>query len=340
MITSTKDAILRIKPALVLQKLGEIKVPDTEIMTNVFKNKPTINDSSVAKSVTAETLRAIPYVGKTNPGVRLQGKVITTEAITVPPMKAQMTVTAADIEASRELQGMEFQAWLREKLVTVRATVSANMEWYARHFLATGSCAYPYWVDETMQAITYALGTMTTVSGPPSVLFDAATATLTDVILHLDLMRKTGQDVAARGHFNEPSKIITYARSAVWNAIYDILDGKQTTNVVSGRRDGDDLYVGPYKVRKFDAEWINPTDQLADNAITAKHMRMIDTGFTAPHTMASLRLDNLNATGGQKFVYVGVIPDPHGNFVDIDVQWRPCGLFIPEAMVDSDAVIS
>lgn len=338
---STADAVKRIRPELILQTLGTIKVPESEIMGTVFTNRRNVDGNEVVKSTVQQAIRAIPYVGKKNPGVQLGGKTITNDAITAPPMKAQDTIQASDIEKSRTLRGIEFQAWLADRLGFIRQTIASNMEWYARHFLTTGSCTWPFLVDDTFLTLEYSLGTLTAADGAPAVLFDAASAQLTHVVKHLDHLYEKGRAVPYRNHFADKSRIITYARTDVWNAVYDLLNGRQTNDVVgSGRINQTDLDVGGWLIRKDDLPYLSPVDQSTAYAIPAKKMRMIDIGASAPHTMVNLRLDNLNATGGQKFVYVGVIPDPHGNFVDIDVHFRPVGLFIPEACVDSLAVIS
>lgn len=336
------DSARILKPKLLLQILGGVKKPETEVMDTVFKRRKNADGDKVSRTITTRTVRAVPFVAANNAGVPLYGRTDTADGITVPPMKCHHRIMAADFEKMKNLRGVELRAALTEEMKYVKETIAWNMEWYARHFLATGNCDYPYLLEDNAIAdsIVYSLGTMTVVAGPPSVLFDAATATLTDVILHLDLMLQTGKDVANRNHFQDASKTITYARTNVWNAIYDIMDGKQTNNVVTGRREGDVLYVGPYKVKKFDADLVSPVDQSAGVGIPAKKMRMIDLGQSAPHTMAHLEIANTKAQGGQKYVMILPIEDIGGEYIDILVRHRPVGMPIPEAIVDSDAVIS
>ena len=297
--TSTSDAITRIKPKLVIQTLGSIVTPETEVMTNVFRKKRAMDGDQVAREINQRAIKSIPYTGQQNPGVTIGGAASTTDAITVPPMKCHHIIQAKDIKKAKNLKDIEFKAWLREELQFVRDTITANMEWYARHFLATGNCDYPFLVDDDFQAIVYSLGTMSAASGAPSVLFSDSSATLSGVIQHLDHMFDQGKAVAYRNHFQDKSKVITYARTAVWNAIYDILDGKQSNNVVTGRRlTEDDMLVGPWTIRKFDADYIDPSDQSTAYGIPAKKMRMVDTGISAPHTMAALEIENTKHKAG------------------------------------------
>lgn len=335
------DAAKRLKPELILQVLGGVKAPETEMLQNVFKKKKNVNGSTVSREIVTRTIKAIPFVGQKNPGVILNGKTILAEGITTPPMKAHARIEASDFMKAKELRDKDYRAWLADELAYVKDTIAWNREWFARHFLTTGNCDYAFLVDGLFQALTYSLGTMTAVAGAPGTLFDAATARLTDVIKHLDLMYKTGQDVPNRNHFQNKDAVITYARTNVWNAIFDIIDGKLSSSSVPGRRlNQDDLEVGSWIVRKFDARTVDPETQAEGFAIPVKRMRMIDTGQASPHTMANLEIENLKATGGQKHVFILPLIDPGGEYVDIMVQHRPVGMFIPEAMVDSLAVIS
>lgn len=337
------DSAKILKPKLLLQLLGGIKKPETEVIDTVFKIKKNVDGDKVSRRLTTRSIRAIPFVGQNRPGVPLYGKTIADDGITTPPMKCHHRILAADFAKLKNLAGQELRAALTEEMQYVKDTVAWNREWFARHFLSTGNCDYEFLQDDgTYQAVVYSLGTMTAVAAAPAVLFDAAGATLTDVITHLDLMLKTGQDVANRNHFQDPNKTITYARTTVWNAIYDLLDGKQTNNVVTGRRleDGLTLQVGPYKVKKFDANLVVPSTQAAGVGIPVKQMRMIDLGTSAPHTMANLEVENIKAVGGQKHVFILPVEDTYGAYVDIVVEHRPVGLPVPEAIVNSLAVIS
>lgn len=341
MYTATNmDSAKILNPKLLLQLLGGVKKPETEVTDKVFRKKKNVDGDKVSRNITTRTIRAIPFVGQKNPGVPLYGRTDTADGITVPPMKCHHRIEASDFAKIKNLRGVEQRAAIQEEMVYVKDTIAWNLEWYLRHFLATGQCDYPFLVDGVYQAITYALGTLTTVAAPPGTLFDAAGATLTDVIKHLDLMLKTGQDVANRNHFADATKTLTYARTNVWNAIFDILDGKLSNNVVTGSRDGDILRVGPYSIKKFDAALVSPATQAAGVGIPAKQMRMIDLGSSAPHTLANLEVENIKAQGGQKHVFILPVEDAYGGYVDILVQFRPVGMLIPEAVVNSDAVIS
>jgi hypothetical protein len=334
------DAAKILKPSLLLQILGGIKKPETEVIDGVFKNKKNVNDVKVSRQLVSRTIKAIPFVGQKNPGVTLYGKTVVADGITTPPMKAHHRIEASDFAKIKSLLGQERRAAIAEEMTYVKDTIAWNREWFARHFLATGNCSYDFLVDGSWNKVVYALGTMTAADAPPTVLFDNASATLTDVILHLDHMFKKGQDVPNRNYFQDSGQTLTYARTNVWNAIFDILDGKQTNSVVTGRREGDILYVGDYKIKKFDAALVVPQTQAAGNGIPVKRMRMIDVSQGAPHTMAALEVENNYATGGQKHVFIRPVEDPYGEFVDIMIQHRPVGMFIPEACVDSLDVIS
>jgi hypothetical protein len=341
-VVTNMDAAKILKQQLLLQILGGVKAPETEVINNVFKKKKNVDGDKVSRQLIARTIKAVPFVGQKNPGVVLNGKTVTADGITVPPMKCHSRIEASDFAKIKNLLGQERRAAIAEELQYIKDTVAWNREWYARHFLATGNCNYPFLVDGNAIAdnYVYSLGTMTAADAPPSVLFDNASATLTDVIKHLDHMFKKGEDVPNRNYFQDSSQTLTYARTAVWNAIYDILDGKQTTSVVTGKRDGDVLEVGPYKIKKFDAATVSPVDQSAGNGIPVKQMRMIDTSTGAPHTMANLEIENTKAVGGQKHVFIYPVEDPYGNYVDIMCQHRPVGMFIPEACVNSLDVIA
>jgi hypothetical protein len=338
-LTSTINAATRIRPELVLQVLGSLKSPNLEVMTNVFKKKPNVRGDRATRRIISQSIKAIPYTSQKTSGVPLAGESQTIDSITVPPMKAHLRLEAGDVKAAQNLLGKDYNAWLSDHLVQVRNTITWNMEWLARSFLSNGNCSYKFLVNEEWNTISYSLGTMLAAAAVPPTLFDAAGATLTDVITHLDGMYQVGLDNAGRNDFQQKEKIIIYARTAVWNAIFNLLDGRTTNNVIGSRRlNQDDLQVGGWTIRKFDAATVDPEDQSAGNGYAVKTMRMIDTA--APHSMANLEVENLNATGGQKHVYVGVVLDPKGEFVDIDLQFRPLGMMVPEAMVNSLAVIS
>jgi hypothetical protein len=335
------DSAKILKPKLLLQLLGGIKKPETEVLDNIFRVKKNVDGDKVSRRITTRTVRAIPFVGQNRAGVPLYGKTVTDDGITTPPMKCHHRIMADDFEKIKNLLGQELRAALTEEMQYVKDTVAWNREWFARHFLNTGDCDYEFLQDDgSYEAVTYDLGTMSTTAAPGT-LFDAAGATLTDVVNHLDLMFETGQDVANRNHFNEPDKIITYARKAVWNAIYDILDGKQTNSTVTGRRiDKLTLDIGGYIIKKFDADLVVPSTQAAGVGIPVKQMRMIDVGSSAPHTMANLEVANTKAKGGLKHVFILPVEDTYGDYVDIVVQHRPVGMLIPEAIVNSNDVIA
>jgi len=342
-VVTNMDAAKILKPSLLLQVLGSIKAPETEVINNIFKKKKNVDGDKVSRQIIQRTIKAVPFVGQKNPGVVLNGKTITADGITVPPMKCHTRIEASDFKKIKNLVGKEQRAAIAEELEYIKNTVAWNREWYARHFLATGNCDYPFLVDGNAIAdnYVYSLGTMTAAAAPPTVLFSDASATLTDVIKHLDHMLERGRDVpTARNYFQDPAQTITYARTNVWNAIYDILDAKQTNNVVTGRRNGDVLEVGPYAIKKFDAATVSPVDQSAGTGIPVKQMRMIDISTNAPHTMANLEIENTKAVGGQKHVMILPVEDPYGGYVDIMCEHRPVGMFIPEACVNSLDVIA
>jgi hypothetical protein len=335
---TTIDPALKIKPELLLQVLGEIKTEPQEMMTNVFKRKRTVPSDHVSRELVAQTIQAVPFSPQAGRGVAISGKSGTLDSITTPPFKAHQRLEAKAFKAAKNLKGKEYKAWLAEHVTFIKETITMNMEWFARHFLTTGNCSYKMLLDGAYGTNVYSLGTMP-ATGAPGTLFDAAGATLADVVVHLDAMREKGKAVAYRNYFRNPNAIVIYARTAVWNAIFNLLDGKTNNSVIGGKRiDIDTLQVGSYTIKKFDGDLVDPETQAAGNAIPAKKMRMIDT--SAPATMVSLELENLKAIGGQKFVLINQVQDPGGEFVDIMVQWRPVGLFSPEAMVDSNAVIS
>lgn len=334
------DAAKILKPQVLLQILGGLKKPETEVIDNVFRVKKNVNDVVVSRKLVSRTIKAIPFVGQKNPGVTLYGKTVVADGITTPPMKAHHRIESSDFAKIKALLGEERREALAEEMQYVKDTLAWNREWFARHFLITGNCSYDFLIDGTWNKVVYSLGTMTAADGAPATLFDDADCTLSDVIIHLDHMLKKGQDVPGRNHFQDPAQTLTYTRTEVWNAIYDILDAKQTNNVVTGRREGDVLYVGPYAIKKFDAVTVAPEDQSAGNGIPVKQMRMIDISANSPHTMAALEIENLFAENGQKHVMILPVVDPYGNYVDIMIEHRPVGLFIPEACVNSLDVIA
>ena len=329
-----------LNPKLLIQLLGGVKKPETEILDTVFKTKKNVDGDSVSRRITSRTVRAVPFVGQNRPGVPLYGKTVADDAITTPPMKCHHRILAGDFAKIKNLLGQERRDAITEELQYVKDTVAWNIEWFLRHLLVTGQCDYEFLQDDgTYQNVVYALGTLSAAPIVPPVLFDAATATLTDVVVHLDRMITAGQAVANRNHFQDPGKTITYARTAVWNAIYDLLDGKLTTNVVSAKRlDALTLDVAGFIVKKFDANTVVPSSQAAGVGIPVKQMRMIDT--SAPHTLANLEIENLKAVGGQKHVFILPVEDSYGEYVDITVQIRPVGMLIPEAVVSSLDVFS
>ena len=86
---------------------------------------------------------------------------------------------------------------------------------------------------------------------------------------------------------------------------------------------------------------VNAETQAAANGFPVKTMRMIDINpSSAPHTMAALEIANIKATGGQKHIFINVVVDPYGEFVDIQLQHRPVGMLVAEAMVNSDVVLA
>ena len=341
--TSGLDSAKILKPSLLLQILSGIKPPETEILNNVFKRKKNVNSDTASRRIITETIVALPFVGAKNPGVILTGKSLTQDGIKSEPMKAHKRIEASDFDKMKNLLGVELRAALQDEMRYFKDTVAWNREWFARHFLTTGNCDYPLLIggNAIADSQVYSLGTMIAADAAPGTLFSAATAEVSDVVLHLDHMYEKGKATANRTHFNSKEGIIIYARTAVWNAIFTILDNKQTNSSITGRRiDQDTLEMGGWIIKKFDAETVSPVDQSAGNAIPVKQMRMIDTGPSSPHTMVNLEIANMKATGGNKHVFIHTVDDPYGNFVDIMLQHTPVGLFIPEAMVNSLDVIA
>ena len=337
-ITDINSPVHKINEKLVLQQLGESKPIEQEILTGVFKAKKNVEATAVSRKFVERTIKAIPYVSAGTDGVALNGEKTNWDSITVPPMKANLTLLPDDLDQARELNGKDFNAWLRDELSFIRETISWNKEWYARHFLADGNCSYPFLVGDTWNKEEYALGTMP-VTANPAVAFDNASATISGIVRHLDLMLETGKDHPTRNYFQNSSSIMTLARKNVWNAIHELLNDRRTNDVIGSRRiSAEEIMVGNYVIKKFDGERIDPETQSATNSIPVKELRMIDT--SAPHTLAHLRLSNFNATGGQKHVLINVDRDKNGNWVTIEVQYRLLGLFIPEAMVSGGTVLT
>jgi len=336
--TTTIDPAMRIKPETLLQVLGGIKLEPQEVSTNVFKRKINVPADEVSREKLVQVIKAIPFSPQAGKGVAIGGKSGSFDAITTPPFKAHMRLMVKDFKEAKALKGKEYKEWLAEHAMVAKETISQNNEWFLRHFLSNGNCSYKMLLDGAYGTVAYNLGTMQAVAAP-STLFSAAGATLADVIIHLDTMREKGKAVAGRNYFRNPKTILIYARTAVWNAIFSLMDGKTNNSTVGGRReDIDTLVVGSYTIKKFDGDLVDPETQAAGQAIPAKKMRMIDIG--ARHTMAHLEVQNFKAVGGQRYVMINQLMDSDGEFTDIKIQWRPIGLFIPEAMVDSNAVIA
>lgn len=332
MFTSTIDPALTIRPELVMQVLQTIAPLPMEITDKMFKNKKILYAATCTKESVSQIVQAIPYVGQGTDPPALNGKSSTFEALTVPPMGGSAQIPASEIKRAKQLKGQDYNAWLSQFVAFIKKTVQFNLEWYLRHFLATGSQNYKLKIAGEWNTSEYSLGTMTVVSAP-TVKFDDTAAELVTVLNHLDTMYKAGNDL---GWFVDPNSIITYARSEVFSAILNLMNGTQTNNVLTAeRRDIDTISMSGYIIKRFDGTRKDPETQANSPSITAKQMRMVDTSAGAPHTLVNLELDNLNAVGGQSHVLVDIVPDPHGRYVDIDVSWRPLGLCIPEAIVNS-----
>jgi len=332
MYTNTIDSALSIRPELVVQVLQTIPPLEMEITDNVFKNKKTIYSDTCTKAQVDQIIQAVPYVMPGSDPPAITGYTKTYEALTVPPMEASQRVTSNEIKRVSQLNGQDYNAWLAEKMTHVKRTLQYNLEWYARHFLVNGSQNYKMLVNNNWHNSVYSLGSFATVTAP-NTKFDDTGATLTGVMNHLDTMYKKNNDL---GWFMDKNSIITYCRTEVFSAILNLMNSYHTTNVIGVERvDIDTIRLSGYLLKRFDGTRKDPETQANGASITAKRMLMIDVGAGAPHTMVNLELDNLNAVGGQRHVLVDVYQDPRGNWVDITVSWRPLGLLIPPAVVDS-----
>lgn len=332
----TVDPALQIREKDIIQQLGAIDPLHLEMSTNVFKTKKNIDNTSVTRETITKTIQSLPFVGAGTAPVALNGETTSWDRISVPSMKGSMRLFASEFSKIKNLRGKERDLWLREKLVDVKRAIEWSTEYYLRHFLATGNHNYKVLIGDAWHNLAFTLGTALSVSGP-AVDFDDSAATISGVIKHLDTMFEAGNDDGlGNGYFQDPDNIITYARKDVWNAILDLVDNRQTNDVVRTRvLSKQDLLIGDYIIRKFDGAYLDPEDQSATQAITAKQMRMVDVSAMAKHTLAYLEVENLFATGSQKHVLINQVVDPNGNFMDIHVEFRPLGLFCPAAMVIS-----
>ena len=337
----TIDPALRIRTEDIIQQLGSIDPVHLEMMSNVFKNKKNVDNTTVTRELISQTIQSLPFVGDGSAPVALNGETISWDRFTVPSMKGSMRISASEFSQVKNLRGKDRAQWLREKLVPVKRSIEWSTEYYLRSFLATGNHSYKVKIGDAFHTLSWDLGTAPSVSAP-SVLFDNSSATISGVIQHLDSMFEAGNDDGlGNGYFQDPDNIIVYARKAVWNAIADLIDNRQTNDVVRTRViNKQDLLVGDHLIRKFDGAYLDPEDQSATQAITAKQLRMVDVSAMARHTLAYLEIENLNAVGGQKHVLTQQVQDPYGQFMDVHVEFRPLGMFIPEAMVTTANVIS
>ena len=339
-VITDQNPLFRVKPELILQTLGKVDVPDEEIKKTMFKKSKNVYSDTIAASEVQRVVKAVPYVADGADGVPLGDPSESMVAHTVPPMKAHHRVKAKTLKRIKHLKGTDFRAWLQEEMQWVKTTIKTNTEWLLRSMLTTGSLDYKYLLGPNeWHSHSLDFGAMTAVAAVPATLFSDPTCTVTNVAKHLRDMFKAGRDIKNRGFFRQPSKVITYARWDVWEFILEMMEQRRGDNTVTGKQINEtDLRIGPWLVRAFDAEIVDPEDQTESNAIPDKRMRMID--LSQNNTIVNLEIDNIKATGGQSHVLVQNTVDPKGRFVDIDVEWRPLPLCVAGAIVDSLAVIA
>jgi len=337
-VTTTLELASKIKPELIAQELTVFpKLVDGMKMQEVFKAPPKIINAPVLDiNKIAKAIKSIPYVHQADKGVAANGSTEVDQIATVPPMKIHVRLTATELKRMQYLKGQEFMAWMREEII---ADLSRNkdfsMEYLKRSMLTTGNLSYPYIVGNSWTTAALTLGTMVndeTFSNP----WSTAGTTFTQIANELDNMRRVGMNTTtSASYFQSLSDIKVYATDADFNYLYGKLAGLQTIDVVKAADMGNGkIRVGDFVVERFPATYLRPgaTDASTD-AVTAHEIRMIDTSASAPHKIAMLELDNVNAIGANKHFLLQVVPDTFGEYIDIQLQFRPVPLFIPEACI-------
>lgn len=332
-LTVTQDLVTRIKPELIAQQLKAMpKMTDGFVSQEIFKSAKTINDTHLVINKKTGYIKSIPYVDNAHKGVARKNSVETDVKVTVPPMKIMTRVHADTLITGQRLTGKDFMAWINEEITTpMMRDKDFSLEYLKRSMLTTGNLSYPYLQGETWNTQALPLGTMKD-DGTFTNLWSTAGTTWEHIIAELGAMRRAAAKTNT-SYFSSPKNVKVWCPDAVFNALLAKVNGKQISDVSRARIvDEDTLQVGSYKVTRNPFEYVRPgaTDTLTE-AITAKQIRMVDVSAAAPHKMGFLQLSNTKAVGTNKHTLLIVNPDPMGAFIDVQLQFRPVPLFIPEA---------
>jgi hypothetical protein len=328
--SQTLDTLVKIKPELVAQELGNIEqITDGMEMQNVFKTVRNIDDEALDKRTIARDILSIPYVHSASKGPAKSSPEYSDVRITVPPMKFYTRIFAKDLKKAGRYKQQDFMAWLRENyLEEMKKDIDYSLEYLKRSCLTTGDLSYPYFLDSGWNTVALDLGTQIN-GGSVSPLWNAASTTAEQIHAGIRAIVKTCRATdGSYSYFQRGADLKIYCTEEAWGSAFTALNGRQTIDVVSTRiLAEDEIQIGEFTLKSFGASWKNPQTQVSADAVSAHEIRIVDVGPNARHTLAFLELDNVNAVGNNKHYLVQVIPDTYGEYIDICLQVRPVPLF-------------
>lgn len=338
--SQTLDTLVKIKPELVAQELGNIEqITDGMEMQNVFKTVRNIDDEALDKRTIARDILSVPYVHSASKGVAKESPTYTDVRVTVPPMKFFTRILAKDLKKAGRYAQKDFMAWMRENyLEEMKKDMDYSLEYLKRSCLTTGDLSYPYFLDSGWNTVALDLGTQID-GGTVSPLWNAAGTTAEEIHAGIRAIVKACRATdGSYSYFQRGADLKIYCTEEAWGSAFAALNGRQTIDVVSTRiLAEDELQIGEFTLKAFGASWKNPQTQASADAVTNHEIRIVDVGPNSRHTLAFLELDNVNASGSNKHVLAQVIPDTYGEYVDICLQLRPVPLF--NANASSKAIV-
>jgi len=273
----TKEAII-----IRLKDMPDLKTP---VMDTLFLDRPQHPLPLLGKDEILDTAAALPLVRRGGASVAAAPVGGTVDFFEPLPVRPSVSVTGAELNNLKLLDGGGLEAWARNKTDYLRKRVRATTE--ALCGLATsGAITYPVKLEGgSWENFTVSFGSLLSVT--PGTLWGAQGAKLKDVMVTLIAMRKA---IQAKGFGSE---LEIWAGEDAYMALFALAEASQTTAKLRVEITDDSIQVGGFAVKLRGETWKNPQTGALAAYVPAKDVRVIakDGGHKCPYCA----LDDLDA---------------------------------------------
>lgn len=132
-------------PQAVAQSLKTVPPLESTIMDTYFKNRPSHPLPMLGISDLKAVVQTIPVVRRDGAPVPLQEEEVETQFFAPNPIKAQIPVTASELNDLKVIMGSQgaIDAWKTRKIEQIRQTIHNTTEGMCAGVLATGKLSWP-----------------------------------------------------------------------------------------------------------------------------------------------------------------------------------------------------